>query len=180
MPVPPNVPTDPPAPPGILEKPVLHHRGRKLRQPIWRACPLAGHRGQQPDAVKGGPARVKNEYGIELPIRHHAGRRYPANPTLGPLPCPNRRRIIHADGPILLDDPPSSRGDLPLQGVAGQSFTSISLPHVAPEIFRAFGALTRSGSARPCSRVRPTSWEDDHSRIRGGDRFDTPSLQAER
>src|ERR1700733_13310176 len=61
---------------------------------------------------------------------------------LGPLPCSNRRRIIHADGPIPLDDPPSSRGYLPLQGIAGQRFSSISLPHVTPEVLSAFGTLT--------------------------------------
>jgi hypothetical protein len=40
VPVPPNVPTEPPGPAGILENPVGTTEGRKLRQPIRRACPL--------------------------------------------------------------------------------------------------------------------------------------------
>src|SRR5207249_832091 len=101
----------------------LEYRHPEASPADLASLPTAGHGGQDPDAVKGGPARVKNEHGIELPVRYYAGRRYPANPTPGPLPGPNCRRVIHADRPILLDDPPSSRGYLPFQGIAGQGFS---------------------------------------------------------
>src|ERR1700722_18080425 len=106
------------------------------------SLPLFAHRGQYPDAAKGGPAGIENEHGIGLPIRHHAGWRYPAYPMFCPLPCGDRRRIIYADRSIPLDNPPSSRRYLPLQGVAGQRFRSISLPHVTPEVLFSFGTLT--------------------------------------
>ncbi len=179
MPVPPRVPAEPSVPPGILDRPVCTSRERASPADL-PSLSFPAHRGQDPDAAKGGPARVKNQHGIGLPVRHHAGRRYPANPMLGPLPCRNRRRIIHADGAIRLDDPPSSCGCLPLQGIAGQRFSSIALPHVTPEVLFAFGALTRSGSARPCSPARPMCVEDGHSRIRAADPLDTPGLQGER
>jgi hypothetical protein len=124
-----------------LRQACLHLRRQASPADVPSLPPFA-HRGQYPDAAKGGPARIENEHGIGLPVRHDAGRRYPANPMFRPLPCANRRRIIHADGPIPLDDPASSRRYLPLQGVAGQRFRSISLPHVTPEVLSTFGALT--------------------------------------
>ena len=179
MPVPPRVPAEPSVSPGILEKPVLT-TGSALRQPICRACPirLIGVRIQM---------RLKAAL-PESKMRPVSFSRYDTTlggdiqpiQCLGPLPCPNRRRIVHADGPIRLDDPPTSCGDLPLQGIAGQRFSSIALPHVTPEVLFAFGALTLPGCARPCSRVRPMSGEDEHSRISARDPFDIPGPQAER
>ena len=122
------------------------------------SLPTPGHRREEPDAIKGGPARVKDLHRVELAVRHHAGRRYPANPMLGSLPCPNRRRIIHANRPIFLDDSPSSRGDLPFQSIAGQSFAVCSLPHVAPEIFSSFGALTRLDPVGHALEFVPRPW----------------------
>src|SRR5260221_10304077 len=95
----------------------------------------------QPDTVKRGSARIKDVHGITFPVRDRARRRYPADPVPGPLPRPNRRRIVDADRPVTFDDPPSSFGDLPFQRIACQGFRLSSLPYEAPEILLAFGAL---------------------------------------
>src|SRR5208337_458564 len=52
-----------------------------------------------------------------------------------PLPRPDRLRIIHADCPVVLDDPSSAFRGLPLQRIASQRFGRSPLPHIAPELF---------------------------------------------
>src|SRR5580658_3759717 len=59
----------------------------------------------------------------------------------GPFPCADGRRIIHADGPIRLDDLPSTFGGLPFKSIAEHTLGSGALPHIAPEILHSFRAL---------------------------------------
>src|SRR5258708_21194014 len=82
VPVPPNVPADPPGPPGMREKPVST-TGGELRHPIWRACPLLviGVRTQtrlkaalpEPNASKESVSRYATTLGGEIqPIQRLA------------------------------------------------------------------------------------------------------------
>src|SRR5260370_9811886 len=111
-----------------------------------------------PDRAECRSSRIKNVVGIQFPVRYDAGRRDPPNPAFGPLPCPNGRRIIHADCPVILDDPSPSFGDLPFQGVAGQSFGRCSLPDITPEIFLAFGALACLDALGHALKLIPRFW----------------------
>src|ERR1700759_2209960 len=53
------------------------------------------------------------------------------------LPRPNGPRVIHADRPVLLNDPAATLGSLPFESNARQSLRGDSRPHEAPEVFPA-------------------------------------------
>ncbi len=86
-----------------------HFSHSKRAWPSLRARAPQRRNAKSSDICPRATKLLKSDHGINLPVRDHTGRRYPANPTPGPLPCPNRRRIIHADRPVWLDNPPSSR-----------------------------------------------------------------------
>src|SRR5260370_4965992 len=111
-----------------------------------------------PDTAKCRSTRVKNVLGIQFRVRYDAGWRYPPNPALGPLLCLDGRRIIHADCTVIFDDLPPSFGDLPFQGVTGQSFGRCSLPNITPEIFLAFGALACLDALGHALKLVPRFW----------------------
>src|SRR5689334_6245147 len=101
---------------------------------------------------------IKNVGGINLPVLHAAGWRYPADPTPGPLPRPNRCSIVHTYCAVVLDNPSSSFGDLPFQGIARQRFGSSSRPDVTPKVLVAFCAFACLDSRSHPLKLIPSPW----------------------
>src|SRR5215470_5107455 len=109
----------------------------------WRFVRVSQAVAPLPTATKSGITCVPNAQRIRFPVGHNSRRRYPADPVPGPLPCPNRRRIVYANRFIIFDDAASSFGDLPFQGIARQSLRGCTLPDVAPKVLSALGPFTR-------------------------------------
>src|SRR5215471_6371776 len=101
-----------------------------------------GNRPTEPDSIKRRVSGPKYIHRIKLMIGNHSRWRYRTDPPFGPLPGPNRCRIIHTNGAVSFDNSASSFAGLPFQCVACQRLTIRALPHVTPKIFFAFGPLT--------------------------------------
>ena len=180
VPVPPNVPTDPPAPPGILEKPVLTTGAENARLPICRACPRLVMGVSNQMRLKA--ALPESKASMESSSRYASTLGGEIQPIHRLACCQDRIAaglftLFVRSGSMIRPPPDDACHSRALHVKASPASSPARRNPKNPScLWRAHPPEF----ARPCSRVRSMSGEDDHSRIRAADPFDTPSRPAGR
>src|SRR5690606_24329237 len=134
-------------------------RGQRRDREVARGCPVrAQAEGVWPVAHEGSVALLPDRPGALFRERGDFVWADCANPSGGPLHRSDGVRVVDADNALRFDYRSSAVGVDPFQAVDRKPRVGISLPHIAPEIPVAVGALTRLDGRGHVLKLGPCRW----------------------
>src|SRR5215472_3286412 len=103
-------------------------------------------------------SRVPGVHRVQFTVGDDSGRRYGADPTRRPLPGPDGRGVVDADGLVILNNSSTTFTGLPFERIARQTFIRGSLPGVSPKIPFSFASFASLDAGRHGFQFVPGPW----------------------